>query len=116
MEKRKRPAITEGPTYRKETACGHLYITIGKDNGSILEIFAHLGKAGSCAMSQNEGLTRAISLGLKYGVPVEEYIEQLKGIRCTQPIWESGVQILSCADAIAQVLELETSGKEKEQK
>lgn len=114
MEKIKRPKTTTGKCYRIETGCGHLYVTIGNDEKQMIEIFAHLGKAGGCATSQNEGLTRAISLGLKYGVPIKEYIKQLKGIRCPAPVTNDGREILSCADAISKVLQLEIKGKTKD--
>ncbi len=113
MEKIKRPETTEGNTHRIETGCGHLYVTVSGDNGQVLEIFATLGKAGGCAHCQNEAVTRAISLGLKYGVPLEGYVRQLKDIRCPNPVWDDGRQILSCADAIAKVLELEIKEENK---
>ena len=42
------------------------------------------------------------------------YVKQLENIRCPSPGWDEGVQVLSCGDAIAKVLELEILGiKEK---
>lgn len=84
-------------------------------------MFAALGKAGSCVTAYSEALTRAISLGLKYGVPIEEYVEELKGINCPGHVWSNGEQIMSCADAIAKVLKEEIQlakqdvNKEKDQ-
>ena len=104
MEKYNRPEQIQSTTVRTETGCGHLYVTVGKDNGRIIELFATLGKAGSCATAHNEALTRAISLGLKYDIPLEEYIKELENIQCPSPTWVDGEQVTSCADAIAKVL------------
>jgi len=73
MEKHKRPKQVQSTTVKMETGCGHLYVTVGRDNVKIIELFATLGKAGSCITAQNEALTRAISLGLKYGIPAERF-------------------------------------------
>ena len=104
-EKRKRPKVTSGVTHKVTTGCGNMYVTPNWDGDSLIEVFAWLGRAGGCAHCQLEAITRSISLGLKYGVPVEEYVEELKDIRCPNRGWEDGKQILSCPDAIAGVLE-----------
>lgn len=106
-QKLKRPKVTEGTTTRIKTGCGYLYITIGRDGENIIEVLAVLGKAGGCARAQGEAITRSLSLGLKYGVPIEEYIKEFDNIRCPSPVWEEGIEILSCADAIAKVLKKE---------
>jgi len=113
MEKHKRPKQIQSTTVRMETGCGHLYVTVGKDNGKIIELFATLGKAGGCTMAQNEALARAISLGLKYGVPAKEYVNELENVKCPHSSWDNGIQIMSCADAIAKALkrEIETETK-----
>lgn len=105
--KAKRGKITQGSTTRVETGCGHLYVTVNRDNGNIIEIFATLGKAGGCAKAQGEAITRALTLGLKYGVPAEEIVKQFDNIRCPSPALDDGIQIQSCADAIAKVLKKE---------
>jgi len=114
IEKLRRPKQTQGTSYRIEVGCGHLYVTAAKAEGNLIEIFATLGKSGGCAMSQLEGLTRSISLGLKYRVPVEEYIKELEFIRCPCPALDpneevsGSEEISSCSDAIAKVLKRET--------
>jgi len=109
VEKLKRPKLTRGLTERVNTGCGYVYITPNRDSrGNLIEVFVKLGKAGSCSVAFLEAITRAVSLGLKYGIPVEEYIEELKGIKCPSSSWEDGSQILSCADAVAKVLENES--------
>ena len=104
MEKTKRPRITESLTVKVRTGCGSAYITPTFVEGKLYECFMHLGKAGGCAIAQGEALLRCISIGLRYGVPVEEYIEQLQGIGCPNPAFDNGKPVRSCPDAIARVL------------
>jgi len=114
MEKRKRPKVTHGCSVKVTTGCGSIYITPCKDSSSLIEVFATLGKAGGCAKCQLEAITRSISLGLKYGIPVKEFIDELKGLRCPLPVWEDGKQILSCPDAIAVVLEESINNEDRD--
>ena len=101
MDKIKRPKEVKGFTTRVRMVCGNLYITPNCDeNNKLIEIFAILGKAGGCATSQLEAITRCISLGLKYGIPVEEYVDELKGISCPS----QSPDALSCSDAISRIL------------
>ncbi len=107
LKKIKRPKVITGSTRRIETGCGHLYVTVNKSEGKIIEVFATLGKSGGCAKAQGEAITRSLSLGLKYGVPVEEYIAEFDNIRCPSPAWDNKEEVVSCADAIAKVLKKE---------
>jgi len=105
-EKKKRPKVTKGETYKVVTGCGNIYITPNRDNDdNLVEVFATLGKAGGCAHCQLEAITRSVSLGLKYGIPVSEYISELKNLRCPSTSLDEGRLVLSCPDAIAGVLE-----------
>ena len=113
---RPRPIITYGATIKMKTGCGNLYVTINEDENGICEVFSTLGKAGGCAASQTEAISRLVSLALRSGVSPEPIIEQLKGIRCPNPIWQDGEKILSCADAIAKAVEKYLSMKTEEKK
>jgi len=105
LSPRKRSRRTSGATEKVNTGCGHLYVTVNSDELGICEVFSHLGKAGGCASAQLEATCRLISLALRSGVKVSSVAKQLKGIRCPSIAWEEGKSILSCADAIASVLE-----------
>jgi ribonucleoside-diphosphate reductase alpha chain len=107
---RKRAKVTSGFTERVTTGCGYIYVTVNSDENGICEVFSHLGKTGGCASAQLEATCRLISLALRSGVDVASAIRQLRGIRCPSIAWEEGKSILSCADAIASVLEKHTSG------
>ncbi len=102
---RKRPKVTRGVTERVNTGCGYIYVTVNFDSQGISEVFSTLGKAGGCAAAQLEGISRLTSLALRSGIDVESIVKQLRGIRCPSIAWEQGHAILSCADAIASVLE-----------
>ena len=52
----------------------------------------------------NEAAGRMISLALRSGVKIDTIVKQLTGIRCSSPAWQDGKMVLSCPDAIAQVL------------
>jgi len=102
---RKRPVETKGVVTKVNTGCGSLYITVAYDDQGICEVFSTLGKSGACAAAQLEAICRLISLALRSGVDVAQVVKQLRGIRCPSVSWEGGKSILSCADAIASVLE-----------
>jgi ribonucleoside-diphosphate reductase alpha chain len=103
---RPRPDVTFGMTRKLKTGCGTLYVTINyDDNKHPFELFSTMGKAGGCAASQAEAISRLISFALRSGASVKEIITQIKGISCHSISWSKGGKILSCADAIARALE-----------
>ncbi len=116
---RERPRVTTAVVEEVTTGCGGIYVTVGSDKAGICEVFVTLGKSGGCASAQLEAIGRLISVALRAGIDIRSIIKQLRGIRCPSIAWEQGKAILSCADAIASVLEKhvkgagEDNGKEK---
>lgn len=102
---RKRPKVTRGVTERVNTGCGYIYVTVNFDSEGISEVFSTLGKAGGCAAAQLEAISRLTSLALRSGIDIDSIVKHLRGIRCPSIAWEQGHAVLSCADAIASVLE-----------
>lgn len=110
---RPRPEFTAGITRRIKSGCGNLYVTINEDSSGPMEIFTQMGKAGGCAASQAEAISRLVSLALRSHVKPEAIIKELKGISCHRVVWQSGSRILSCADAIGKTIEWHMGQKEK---
>ena len=94
-----------GVTYQTKTGCGTLYITVNEDNGKPFEVFATMGKAGGCAASQIETIGRLVSLALRHGVDIKKVIKQMSGISCHNALMIGDNKILSCADAVAHILQ-----------
>jgi ribonucleoside-diphosphate reductase alpha chain len=102
---RKRPKVTKGITERVSTGCGYIYVTVNFDEQGIAEVFSTLGKAGGCAAAQLEAISRLTSLARRSGVDLDSIVRHLRGIRCPSIAWEQGRAVISCADAIATVLQ-----------
>lgn len=102
---RDRGDVTSGITRRIRTGCGNLYVTINMDSDGPVEIFSQMGKAGGCAASQSEAISRLVSLALRSNIKPEAIVKELKGISCHRIVWQGGNRILSCSDAIGQTIE-----------
>ncbi|MDX9893404.1 MAG: vitamin B12-dependent ribonucleotide reductase [Patescibacteria group bacterium] len=112
--KRERPMMMRGTTYKVNTSYGSLYVTINDDQeGNPFEIFATIGKAGGFFSAKSESTCRLASLALRSGIPAQEVIKQIKGIRGPMPSWSEGGMILSLPDAIAQILEKHITQKQQ---
>ena len=101
---RERPLSLKGWTYRMQTGCGPLYVTINEDEGGLFELFTTMGKAGGCAASQSEAIGRMVSLAWRSGVQPEQVIKQLLDISCHSHAGFGANKILSCADAVAKAI------------
>lgn len=78
--KRDRPSVLDGSTRKIDTPHGTLYVVFNYDEYGPFEVFFELGKSGGAVNAHMEALGRAISTGLRHGVPLTAYIEQLAGI------------------------------------
>ena len=110
---RDRALITRGATLKMRTGCGNLYVTINEDDEGLFEVFATMGKAGGCAASQSEAISRMVSLALRSRIEPKAIIRQLKGIRCPNPTLWVGGPISSCPDAIGKAMERYLAAKEE---
>lgn len=103
-KKRNRPEQLEGITTKIKTGYGNLYITVNTLDGRPFEVFAQIGKSGYSTMADTEAICRLISLALRSAIPVNEIVDQLKGIGGSSPVFGNGGLISSIPDAIAIVL------------
>src|SRR5438309_6098445 len=76
-----RPDVITGRTQKILTGYGALYVTVNEDEKGLFEVFAQIGRGGGYTASFTEGIARLVSLCLRSGVPVDEIIDQLEGIR-----------------------------------
>jgi ribonucleoside-diphosphate reductase alpha chain len=116
---RERPTSLKGWTYRMQTGCGPLYVTVNEDEDGLFELFTTMGKAGGCAASQSEAIGRMVSLAWRTGVQPSEVIKQLLDISCHSHSGFGEKKILSCADAVAKAIQnhlTQTGNAEKMQK
>lgn len=109
---RDRPDCVWGMTQKLVTGCGNIYVTVNEDENGPVELFTAIGKAGGCASSQAEAISRLISLALRAGIDIESIIKQLQGVRCPNPHWSNEELILSCADAIARAMKIYTERRQ----
>ena len=111
-QKRKRPQLLRGTTRKMNSPLGDVYVTINEDDDrQPFEVFATLGKAGSIAMADTEAIGRLISLALRFGIPVSEVHQQLRGISSDRAIGFGQNKVLSVPDAIAQAIEIREQEK-----
>jgi ribonucleoside-diphosphate reductase alpha chain len=118
-----RPMVVHGSTYRIQTPVGTAYITINtNENDEPLEVFINLGKAGTDVYAMAEGLGRVISLFLRVNSNlsprerIKKIIDDLQGIGGGNALGFGKDRVKSLPDAIAKVLTMHFSRKEKEQK
>lgn len=75
-ERIKLPNRRGGYTQKASLAGHKIYIRTGEyDNGTLGEIFIDMHKEGASFRSLMHNFAMAISIGLQYGVPLEEYVE-----------------------------------------
>ncbi len=109
---KERPLRLSGSTVKSKTPCGSVYTTINTNGSEApVEVFCRLGKAGGCASALMETVGRLLSIGLRYGIPVEELAKQLKGIQCHQ----SSKYLKSCVSSVGTVLAPPKEGEEAEE-
>jgi ribonucleoside-diphosphate reductase alpha chain len=75
-ERAKMPGRRKGYTQKASVGGHKVYLRTGEyDDGALGEIFIDMHKEGAAFRSLMNNFAIAISLGLQYGVPLEEYVE-----------------------------------------
>jgi len=100
-----RPDTLFGATYKKQSGCGKLYVTVNEQNSKPYEVIVQTAGVGGCA-ANSEALGRAISVGLRNGVSASEYIKQMSRVVC--PKCKNGKKVdgKSCADIVGRCLSM----------
>jgi ribonucleoside-diphosphate reductase alpha chain len=110
-----RPVRVSGSTYRLKTPVGTAFITVNHDeDGSPIELFINIGKAGTDIQAMAEALGRLVSKTLSLSVnttPAERatfIVDQLKGIGGMRSVGFGDEKILSLPDAVAKALAIDS--------
>ena len=78
---KERPGLVVfGKTIKDKTPWGSIYITLNFDGHDPFETFINIGKSGSEMKAMTEALSRVISIGLRSGCSIEDFIDTLKGL------------------------------------
>lgn len=101
---RKRAALLTGKTIKVPLTQGKMYITLNDDEYGLREVIVNIGKGGTEVSASAEALGRMLSNQLKWGVPVESIVGNLKNIHGTST-WVDGKLYKSLYDAVARVIE-----------
>jgi hypothetical protein len=98
--------MATGTTAKVKLGCGrNFYVTLNERNGDqVPELLVKQGKPGQCVRSFLEAMTEVANLALEKGATRDEVGEGLMGHRCPMPGFMNGTELLSCADAMGQVL------------
>jgi ribonucleoside-diphosphate reductase alpha chain len=105
VKPRPRPKTMTGSTREVKTGCGDMYVTINNDESGPFEVFCAMGKSGGCIAAYSEAIGRLASLAMRAGVDPKHVIKQLKGIRCSRPVFDTGGITYSCADAVSKTIQ-----------
>jgi ribonucleoside-diphosphate reductase alpha chain len=116
---KERPGLVVfGKTIKESTPWGSIYITLNFDGSDPFEIFITIGKSGSELKAMTEALSRAISIGLRSGSKLEDFIATLKGLSGKE-YWMFGFDethiARSIPDAIAVLLEKLVEGSRQKE-
>ena len=104
------PVTRESVTHKFQIMGHEGYLTIGLfDDGRPGEIFIKMAKEGSTLSGLVQAFTRAFSLALQYGLPLQEAVARFKGKRFEPMGHTSNPEIpeaQSIVDYVARYLEL----------
>jgi len=99
----KRPRLLYGGTYKVQSGCGKLYVTINERNGKPYEVFIQSGGSGGCEAG-NQALGRTISLALRNGGDIRNIIKQLYKVKCPAALKNPRSEGKSCSDIVGKLI------------
>jgi len=108
LVKQRSTPIVFGKTIKDRTPWGSLWVTLNYDGNEPFEVFASLGKSGSELKAMTEAISRVISIGLRSGCRLEDFINTLRGISGKE-YWmfdcDDNEMVRSIPDAVALLLQ-----------
>jgi len=99
----KRPRFLPGGSYKVQSGCGKLYVTINERNSKPYEVFIQSGGSGGCEAG-NQALGRTISLALRNGGDIRNIIKQLRKVKCPAALRNPRSEGQSCADIVGKLI------------
>jgi ribonucleoside-diphosphate reductase alpha chain len=100
-QRRKLPSRRKGYTQKASVGGHKIYLRTGEyQDGTIGEIFIDMHKEGASFRSLMHNFAMAISIGLQYGVPLEEYVEAFTFTRFEPSGMVDGNQTIKMATSI----------------
>lgn len=100
-QRQKLPNRRKGYTQKASVGGHKIYLRTGEyEDGSIGEIFIDMHKEGASFRSLMHNFAMAISIGLQYGVPLEEYVEAFTFTRFDPSGMVEGNQTIKMATSI----------------
>lgn len=106
--KQRSTPIVFGKTIKDRTPWGSLWVTLNYDGAEPFEVFASLGKSGSELKAMTEAISRVISIGLRSGCSLRDFIGTLRGISGKE-YWmfdcDDSEMVRSIPDAVALLLQ-----------
>lgn len=105
------PATRRSMTHKFAIGKHEGYLTVGlHEDGTPGELFLKISKEGSTISGLCQAFSRAFSIALQYGLPVEDAVMRFKGMRF-EPMGETSNPDIphaeSIADYIARYLEMQ---------
>lgn len=100
-ERRKLPNRRKGYTQKASVGGHKVYLKTGEyEDGTLGEIFIDMHKEGAAFRSLMNNFAIAISIGLQYGVPLDEYVEAFTFIRFEPNGMVSGNDAIKMATSV----------------
>jgi hypothetical protein len=99
--------IGKTTTHRVTSGCGYLYIQVVKDNDGIINgLFISVKAQSQCMRCQLQTISRLFARAVQAGADPVSIARGLRGVSCERIKQNEpkAADVLSCSDAIAQVL------------
>jgi len=104
IKKPHRPKDLPGRTFKMQSGCGKLWVTVNFNDNRPYEVFVSTGGTGGCK-AMADALGRMISLALRNELPTEDVVRQLRRVKCDVAMKGDNADGKSCADIVARCIE-----------